>query len=214
MANVARNLPSVSGPEVFTVTGSIAIAGTASSLMALVILHLLPTGLSPVTNPVSQYGITSYRFGYRVQTVAMGIAAIAAAIGVSELGIGGGSIVVGLLAIFGGARLAISWFPMDAPDSARTESGRQHGLLALAAFGGATLSALRLGTDLSRSNVWGPASRPIVGLGIAMLVALISMGAARRGESMRHYFGLVERAFYAGAIGFLFVVAIELVRTR
>jgi len=47
-----------------------------------------------------------------------------------------------------------------------------------------------------------------------MLVSLISMGAARRSESMRHYFGLVERAFYAGTIAFLFVVAIELVRTR
>jgi hypothetical protein len=55
---------------------------------------------------------------------------------------------------------------------------------------------------------------PIAGLGIAMLVCLVSMGAARRSESMRRYFGLVERAFYAGTIGFLFVVAIELVRTR
>ena len=45
-----------------------------------------------------------------------------------------------------------------------------------------------------------------------MLVCLISMGAARRSETMRHYFGLVERAFYTGTIGFLFVVAIDLVR--
>jgi len=44
-----------------------------------------------------------------------------------------------------------------------------------------------------------------------MLVCLISMGAA--GEASRcATFGVVERAFYAGTIGFLFVVAFELVR--
>ncbi|MFZ2057039.1 MAG: DUF998 domain-containing protein [Acidimicrobiales bacterium] len=204
----------MTSPEVLTVTGSIAIAGTASCLLTLVLLHVLPTGLSPLTNPVSQYGITSYRLGYRIQTIAMGIAAIAAAIGISKLSIRGGPLVVVLLVIFGAARLAISWFPMDVPGAARTESGRRHGVLALAAFGGATLAALRLGTDLSGSNLWVQARGPIAGLGIAMLVSLISMGAARRSESMRHYFGLVERAFYAGTIGFLFVVAIELVRTR
>lgn len=182
--------------------------------MALIVLHALPTGLSPLTNAVSQYGITSYRAGYRVQTIAMGIAAIAAAIGISELGIGGAPLVVALLAIFGAARLAISWFPMDVPGTALTESGQRHGLLALAAFGGATLAALRLGTDLGGSNVWMHASGLIAGLGLAMLVTLIAMGVARRSESMRHYFGLVERAFYVGTIAFLLVVAIELVRTR
>ena len=113
-----RNLPFVTSPEVFTVTGSIALAGTTSCLLTLIVLHVLPTGLSPLTNPVSQYGITSYRLGYRVQTIAMGIAAIAAATGISKLGIRGGSLVAVLLAIFGAARLAISWFPMDVPGAA------------------------------------------------------------------------------------------------
>jgi len=183
-------------------------------LVALIVLHMLPTGLSPLTNAVSQYGVTSYRVGYRIQTIAMGIAAVAAAIGISELGVSGAPVVVGLLAIFGAARLTISWFPMDVPGTARSESGRRHGVLALAAFGGATLAALRLGTDLGGSHVWMHARGPIDGLGIAMLVCLLSMGTARRSESMRRYFGLVERAFYTGTIAFLFVVAIELVRTR
>lgn len=33
----------------------------------MIILHLLPTGLSPVRNAVSQYGITRYRQGYRIE---------------------------------------------------------------------------------------------------------------------------------------------------
>lgn len=200
--------------EIFTVTGSIAVAGTLSSLLTLVVLHVLPTGLSPLTNPVSQYGITPYRLGYRVQTISMGVAAIAAAIGVAKLHIPGDSLVVVLLALSGAARLAISWFPMDAPGAVGTETGRRHGALALAAFAGITLAALRLGSEISGSNLWAQARRPVTGLGIAMLVCLISMGASRRSDSMRHYFGLVERAFYLAAVGFLFVVGIELLRTR
>lgn len=182
--------------------------------MALVVLHLLPTGLSPLTNAVSQYGISQYRVGYRVQTIAMGIAAIAAAIGVSKLAISGGGFVVALLVIFGAARLAISWYPMDTPGTARTETGSRHGALAIAAFGGATFAALRLGSDLGHSTAWAPARGTIVGLGIAMLVCLIAMPITRRNESIRRYFGLVERAFYAATIGFLLVVAVELIRTR
>ena len=135
---------------VYTVTGSIAIAGTALCLVTLVVLHFLPTGLSPLTNPVSQYGITPYRLGYRIQTIAMGIAAVASAIGISELNISGGPLVVFLLVIFGAARLAISWFPMDVPGEARTETGRRHGLLALAAFGGELRLVLKLEQKLQR----------------------------------------------------------------
>jgi hypothetical protein len=199
---------------VFTTTGAIAIAGTASCLIALVVLHLLPTGLSPLTNAVSQYGISPYRLGYRIQTISMGIAAIAAAIGVSELHLGGGALVVVLFAIFGVARLAISWFPMDVPGTERTDTGRRHGVLAILAFGGAMLAALRLGSDLGGTDLWVHARGPIIGLGAVMLVSLIAMGPVRRSESGRRYFGLVERAFYAGAIAFLFVVAVELIRTR
>jgi hypothetical protein len=47
-----------------------------------------------------------------------------------------------------------------------------------------------------------------------MLASWISLGAARRSVRMRRYFGFVERTFYAGTIGFLFVVATELVRTH
>jgi Protein of unknown function (DUF998) len=197
-----------------TIAGVVALGGTGACLLTLVVLHILPTGLSPLTNPVSQYGITRYRVGYRIQTLAMGIAAIATAIGVSELAIDGVSLVVVLLVIFGAARITISWFPMDAPGGEHTDAGRRHGLLAFAAFGGATLAALRLGTDLDRSRVWTDTSSVIVGLGVVMLVSLVSMGAVRRSESTHRYFGLVERAFYVGAIGFLAVVAIQPVKMR
>jgi hypothetical protein len=198
---------------VFTATGAVTIAGTAVCVVALVILHLLPTGLSPLANAVSQYGITPYRLGYRVQTIAMGIAAIAAAIGIAKLDISGRPLMVALFVIFGAARLAISWFPMDTPGTMRTETGRRHGVLALLAFGGATLAALRLGTDLGQAKIWLHARGPLIALGVVMVISLIAMDPVRRNPSTRHYFGAVERLFYLGAIGFLLVVGIELVKT-
>ncbi|HLK44717.1 MAG TPA: hypothetical protein VKT18_01955, partial [Acidimicrobiales bacterium] len=76
-----------------TTTGAVAVAGAVVSLGALVVLHLVATGLSPITNPVSQYGITRYRAGYRVQTIAMGVAALACGLGVSRLALGGSLVV-------------------------------------------------------------------------------------------------------------------------
>lgn len=59
----------------------LALGATACAPAAMIILHLLPTGLSPVRNAVSQYGITRYRQGYRILTVALGVAGLAAVVG-------------------------------------------------------------------------------------------------------------------------------------
>lgn len=90
-------------------------AGLTVGLAALVLLHVLPTGLSPLRNVVSQYGISEYRAGYRVQTLAYAVAAI----GIATLP-GSVGVVVALCAIFAAARALISWFPMDAPGATRT----------------------------------------------------------------------------------------------
>ena len=163
-------------------------------------------------NAVSQYGITRFRVGYRLQTMSMGVAAIAAAIGIREVGPTGGTLIVALLVVCGAARLAISWFPMDPPDSQTTETGRRHGLLAIAAFATAAIAAIRLGEVLDRAEVWRRVSGAVTGLGYEMVVALIALGASRGTESLRGYFGLVERAFYAGAIAFFLIVGVQLVQ--
>ena len=89
-------------------------AGLAVGLGALVLLHVLPTGLSPLRNAVSQYGISEYRVVYRVQTLAYGVAGVGAAGGVATLP-GPVGIVVALCATLAVARGLISWSPMDAP---------------------------------------------------------------------------------------------------
>ena len=55
------------------VCGVVALSALATAVGALVWLHLVPTGLSPLRDPVSQYGISIYRAGYRVATISLGI---------------------------------------------------------------------------------------------------------------------------------------------
>jgi hypothetical protein len=48
---------------VVTLAGLVGEAGLTSTLAFLAYLHVAPTGLSPLRNAMSQYGITAYRAG-------------------------------------------------------------------------------------------------------------------------------------------------------
>lgn len=184
-------------------------AGLAAGLGALVVLHLAPTGLSAMRNAVSQYGITSYRAGYRVQTIAYAVAGLGAAIGVATLP-GPAAIPVILCLIFAAARALISWFPMDAPGSQLTVTGRRHGLLAAAAFVGAGLAAWQLAKLLHYDSLHPAVAATSTALAGLMTLTLIGMIASRRAASGR-YFGLIERGFYVGMTAWLATVAVLLI---
>ena len=136
------------------VAGVIALIALAATLVSLAYLHLEPTGLSPLHNAVSQYGITPFRGGYRAATLAFAAAGVALAVAVSRAVTMSGGAVIVLLIVFAVSRAAISWFPMDAPGAERTSTGQLHGLLAIAAFGSATIAAFRLATALSHQGTW------------------------------------------------------------
>lgn len=180
------------------------LTGVSVGLVALVALHLLPTGLSPTRNAVSQYGISAYRSGYRVQTIAYGVAGLGAAIGLGTLR--GSAALVVLCVLFAVSRLAISWFPMDEPGTTVTTSGRRHGLLAICAFGAMGVAAEVLHNVLHADHLeprFATASRV---LALLMLATFLGMGIARRTEG-RRYFGLVERGFYLCMTAWLVVAA-------
>jgi len=191
-----------------SVVGVLALLALATVLGALGYLHLEPTGLSPVCNAVSQYGITTFRAGYRVATIAFAVAAIALAVGVDRAtGKAGTDAVVVLLILFAVARGAISWFPMDAPGAVRTSTGQMHGLLALVAFASAATAALRLGTVLSHGARWRSLAPVSSALGWAMVACLLGILLARSFPSLRARFGAIERGFYISAIAWFAVFA-------
>jgi hypothetical protein len=183
------------------------LGGVSVGVLALVALHVLPTGLSPLRNAVSQYGITKYRLGYRIQTVAFGVAGTGAAIGLSSLR-GSTALVIGLCAVFAAARFAISWFPMDEPGGERTTTGRRHGLLALAAFGAVVVAADTLYRLLTSDRIEpGFASASKV-LALLMALSFLGMWVVRRAGG--ELFGLIERGFYVCMTVWLVLVAVLL----
>jgi hypothetical protein len=188
--------------------GIVSLLALAAVIASLGYLHQAPTGLSPVRNAVSQYGITPFRAGYRAATIAFAVSGLALAVGLAGKINGSGRVqVAGLLLIFAAARAAISWFPMDAPGAERTGTGRVHGRLALAAFGGATLAALRLANALTRQDVWRSLAPVSAGLGWLMLASLLAMAVPGYVPAARAWFGAIERVFYAAAIAWFAVFA-------
>jgi Protein of unknown function (DUF998) len=183
------------------IAGVVSVIAVTLTVASLAWLHVQRTGLSWTLNPVSEYGITPFRSGYRVATIAFGIAGVALAIGIDRAIKGHGHIgVVALLVLFGVTRAAISWFPMDAPGTPRTSTGVIHFALAFVAFLSIAGAAIWLGAILPNVTRWhslGPASTV---LGYAMAACLVSSGWSRSIPVMRGWFGAIERGFYAFAI--------------
>jgi hypothetical protein len=193
------------------VSGVVVAAGSAVAFSALVTLHVLPTGLSPIRNAVSQYGISRYWIGYRVATIALGIAGLAAALGISASLSGTTSLVIALLVVFGLARLIISWFPMDEPGSERTSSGHAHGLIALTTFAAVAIAAARLGSLLSNTGQWHAEAKSVQALGWVLVIVALGMVFSGRTLGSVKVFGAVERLFYLAIFAFMAVVATALV---
>jgi hypothetical protein len=194
-----------------TLAGAIALGALAIVIASLGYLHLAPTGLSPIHNAVSQYGITRFRAGYRVATLAFAAAGVALAVGLDRAAGSRAASVVVLLAIFAAARAAISWFPMDAPGAARTTTGQTHGVLAIVAFTGATLAAFKLAGALSPMAGWHTLAHVSTALGVLMAVCLAGMALRRSYPPLRENFGAVERGFYVAAIAWFGVFAVACV---
>lgn len=190
------------------------LVATAVSVGALITLHVLPTGLSPMRNAVSQYGITRYRLGYRIQTIALAVAGAAAAVGLAEAAPGRARALIALLIVFALARLAISWFPMDEPGGARSNHGTMHGLIAIVTFAAIALAAGRLSTVAKHVPGWGTLSTVSGAFAWLMVASLVAMMVMTRGaratNSTPTYFGAVERIFYLAIVAWLVLVAVGL----
>jgi hypothetical protein len=193
------------------VAGVAALVCLAATVATLVSLHLVPTGLSPIRDAVSQYGISRYRAGYRVATITLGLAGVALVVGIAaRVSAGAASATVALVVVFSVARLIISWYPMDAPGASRTSQGTAHGLIAVITFTSVTAAALRFGATLRRSAHLHELSPVSTGLGAAMAACLVVMLLMRTSPSARNYFGMVERMLYLAIIGWVGTLAAAL----
>jgi hypothetical protein len=191
--------------------GTVALVGVLVTLAALVTLHILPTGLSPLRDPVSAYGISRVRGLYRAQTLGTAVAAAALAVAVVAASLESAVPLIVALVVLALTRGVISWVPMDAEGAARTGTGRAHNLLAFGAFAAASVAGFMGGIALGATEGYDSAAGVSTALGWFMTgaSALTLLAAAVRG--LRGMLGFAERLIYAGMLVWLTFVAIVLV---
>ena len=191
-----------------TVAGVIALAALATIVASLGYLHLAPTGLSPIRNAVSQYGITPFRAGYRVATLAFAVAGAALAVGIDRAAGSRASAVArpasGLRRGARGDQLvpdgrAGRGADRDRPD-ARAARGR-----GLRRRDGRRVPARGRARD-GHALAWAGAG--LDALGALMAACLLGLLLARSYPGLRARFGAIERGFYVSAIAWFAVFAV------
>ena len=187
-----------------TIGGVITLTATAITAAALIYLHVVPSGLG-WRNPVSQFGITRYRVGYRIAAMAAAAAAVGAILALLDRP--GFIVTVALLALFAVARFLIPFVPMDAPGSPTTTSGRWHNVLAFVAFGSVTAAAFTAGGLLHDTGSAQAASLSTV-LACVMAVGAVLLLLSRVRTTWSGIFGIGERIIYLGFIAWFTIIGL------
>lgn len=188
----------------FLVSAGVTLVAAVVLLGSLVMLHAAATGLSPLTDPVSQYALTRFRAGYWLAASSAAVAGGGTAILLARLSDGGAA--VALLWVFAAARALIPWFPMDVPGSRPTTFGRVHNLLAVAAFATVTAAAF-LAVGTFRAAGFGSVANVSLIVGIVMAVGSAGVIASRPLAALRSKFGLFERLIYVGFVVWFLTLA-------
>lgn len=190
--------------QVQTIGAWIAIIFMVLSLVGLIAVHVLPTGLNPLRDPVSQYHLTRYRPVILASTLSAAVAGVGAILALTGL-LGSAATVCNLLlGLFIAARALIPFLRMDPPGSPVTPVGRTHTVLAFVAFGSAIAVAFVAGGVLHDAGfeseaTWSTIFGVIGAIGAVGL--LIGVIAKRPGM-----FGLFERLIYVGFIAWFLLI--------
>lgn len=181
------------------------VAGAIVVLASLAVLHVVPTGLRPWIDPVSQYGITRFRAGYLVAALGAAVAGVGGVLALAPLG---AAAAVVLLVVFAVARAIIPFVPMDAPEAPRTRRGRAHNLLAIAAFASVTAAGFLAGGALHDAGYPNLAN---LSTGCAIVMAIGSAGVILGFFTpLRRVFGASERLIYLGFIAWFLMLGFGL----
>ena len=190
--------------------GVLAVVSLAVGIAALVVLHISPTGYSPLRDAVSDYGVGRYAWGYRTQVVAIGVAAAIEAGGFAHDGTAGTAGIVWLV-VYAVSRVAIGWAPTDLPGAQRTPTGRVHALLAIAAFTAIAVATSTIPNDLRGASAWVSWANPLNTLGTLVVVAAVATALAVVVPAFRRVFGLVERLLYVTSLAWLVTAGVAFV---
>ncbi len=121
--------------------GAVMTLGALLAAAALIRLHSLSTDVSPIHDPVSNFGAGPFRIWYTIAAVALGVSSFGAAGFVLAYGSPPNMVTVVSFAVAGVARWTITAFPTDLSIAPVTTTGRIHHLLAILGFAGIATGA-------------------------------------------------------------------------
>jgi hypothetical membrane protein len=189
------------------VLGILAALLTLACAAFIIRVHTLPTGYSPMSNAVSDYGVGAYSRYYRWQTAALAYAALVLAAAIARTTHPVPELIVFLLLTFAAARLLIPSFPTDLDRSRPTPTGRIHILLAGVAFASIAWCAAALPDRVDWPSLHGT----LVVLGWIVVATAVASGLALTIRVAEPYLGAVERLFYAATLVWFLVVSLHFV---
>jgi Protein of unknown function (DUF998) len=144
----------------------VAAATAVFDLVVLAVLHALRTDVDPATDPVSNYAVGDYGTLKVLATLAVGLGALALTAALHMTGPRRSTVGLVLLAVFGLAKVAQAFFPIDVAGETTT-SGGIHNVLGTVAFVALPVAAVLLSRPLGRIEMV-----VAVPLTVAMLAAL------------------------------------------
>jgi hypothetical membrane protein len=193
--------------------GIVTIVAIAVQAIALIALHVLPTGYDPKIDAVSDYGIGEYRGWFWTQALAGGVGCFALAVALGDAKPSMPTEAIVLLVVAGLARLLIPVFPTDQNGSRfQTAAGTIHMILAIVIFAAIIVAASKLGSTLEHRPAWQGVKGWLTALPWVMIGGAVGTLVALRGPRLKRIVGLFERLFYVASIAWFFIVAIELAR--
>jgi len=201
-------------PNLSAVLAGAALAMTVSAATALTVLELLPTGLSSVADPTSQWALTPFLWGFRWFEVSLALAAFALAFSFSRalprFRIG----VVVVLVLFALGRSFVGWVNMDAPGAPATVTGEIHWGLGIVSFVSSIVAMFLTARSLRRNAQNRYLQQFSSVMGWITSAAIVLLFAASRSAELARFFGLFERAFYITTIIWIGAVSVALLRQR
>jgi hypothetical protein len=194
----------------YSVFGAFILLFVAISTGCLIYLHLLPTGLHPLRNAVSEYGAGRFHFWYQAMCVNQAIAAFLTAAALATKVTPAPFATDAALIVLGLARLVISQAPVVVVHDKRTTSSRTHILMAVLIFGSAVVASMSFDRAIASHADWASvlSALRLFKQAIAFF-ALLTFLAVSVPRGLR-YVGVVERLLYVSIIGWFVTIGIHL----
>jgi hypothetical protein len=182
-----------------------AILSAALAALTLLIVHFLPTGVNPVSEAVSDYGVGDYKTFYRLIVFWLGASGLLLAITLAKAIFPKPTVTIIALLLFAAVRWVITIFPTDLPDAEETDVGRAHVTLAKIAFASIAIAAAFFPPQVSDDPLWHKYTGLMWALAAAVAVTAIATGLTR--SLYIRLFGLAERLLYVSMFAWLIVTA-------